>query len=134
MNWLQALVAPIVGAFTNWNDRKRAAESAKAKIKLARENNNHELNLTDAEWEALGKRAESDGWKDEWVTLVVTLPILVVFVAAFFSALLDNPTYVEAANAGVAAIKELLPNFHQILEVVVYAAVSIKGIQVLTKR
>lgn len=127
--WVAALVSPIVDIFNGWNERKKAKQSAQAKLKQARIEGNYNLRLTDAEWEAISKHAEDDGWKDEWVTVVITLPLLTVFIAAVASVLLSDPVYMEAAKAGTKAVKELLPNFGTVLEVVVYAAVSIKGVK-----
>lgn len=133
INWIQALIAPIAGIFNSWNQRKQAKDSALAKLQLAKQSHDVNLQLTDTEWEALGKRAEHDGWKDDWVTIIITLPLVTIFLAAIWSAYTGDPRMIDAVNSGIAAIQSLLPNFATILEVVVYAAVSIKGIGVLRK-
>ena len=133
MPWYQAIVAPLATIFTSWNDRKKAKETATSKLKMARQNNDYSLSLTEQEWEAIGKRAEGDGWKDDWVTIIITLPLLVIFLAAIYSAYSGDPLMINSVNEGVKAIKSLLPNFHTVLEIVVYAAVSIKGLGVLRK-
>lgn len=132
-NWLSVLVTPVSKAFVSVQQRKQAKDSAKAKIKMAKQNNDYNLQMTDTEWEALGKHTESDSWKDEWVTLVITLPIPVIFLGAIYSAFTGDPTFIEAVDSGVTAILTLLPNFHNILEIVVYAAISIKGVSSIAR-
>lgn len=137
MNWITSLISglasPIVDGFKSVQARKQAKESAKSKIKLAKQTGDFNLQMTDTEWEALGKNSEAGSWKDEWVTLVITLPIPVIFFAAIYSAYTGDPTYLNAVNAGVNAVLMLMPNFATVLEIVVYAAVSIKGVSSLTR-
>lgn len=130
---LKSLVSPLSNAYKANQERKKSKESAKAKLKLAKQTGNYDLQMTDTEWEALGKHSESDSWKDEWVTLVVTMPIPIIFFGAIYSAYTGDPTFLEAIKAGVAAVLTLMPNFQTVLEVVVYAAVSIKGVSSLTR-
>jgi len=130
---LSTLVSPLVDGFKAVQSRKKAKESAKAKLKMAKQTGDYNLQMTDTEWEALGKNSEKDSWKDEWVTLVLTLPIPVIFFAAIASAYTGNSAFVDAVKSGVEAILTLMPNFHDVLEIVVYAAVSIKGVSSLTR-
>jgi len=43
------------------------------------------------------------------------------------SVFLDNPMMAEAAKAGVSAIKELVPNYDELLYIVCLAAIGIKA-------
>ena len=63
----------------------------------------------------------------------MTLPLLSVFVLAVIAVLTGDIKYADAAQAGVTAVTQLLPNFNEILEVVVYAAVSIRAIKGFTR-
>lgn len=130
---LKAVVSPLADAFKSVQDRKKSKETAKAKIKLAKQTGDYNLQLTDTEWEALGKHSEDNSWKDEWVTLVITIPIPIIFFAAIYSAYTGNTAFLHAIEAGVLAVLTLMPNFQTVLEVVVYAAVSIKGVSALTR-
>ncbi len=130
---LTNLASPLVGLFKHKQEIKRAKQALDAKLKSAKQTGDYNLDLTDKEWEAVGKRSEGDGWKDEWVTIIITIAIPFVFISAILSAYTGDPIYFEAIKEGVAAIKDLLPNFPQILEVVVYAAVSIKAFNGLVR-
>lgn len=134
MTFLTALISPVFNTIQNYQSRKKAKESAKAKLKMAKQNNDYNLQLSDAEWQSLGKQAESDSFKDEWITIIITIPIPIIFFGAILSAYTANPIYIESINAGIDALKLLLPNFSKMLEVVVYAGVSIKGFSILSKK
>ncbi|MBO9492069.1 hypothetical protein J7384_17035 [Endozoicomonas sp. G2_1] len=131
--FFSSLVSPISKAYQSRQERKAAKESAESKIKLAKQTGDFKLDLTDAEWEALSKRTEGDSWKDEWVTVIITLPIPLIFISAILSAYTDNPAYISSIKAGVNALIQLIPNYRTILEIVVLAAVSIKSISVLKR-
>jgi len=79
---LGALAAPISKAYQAKQTRKAAAESAQAKLKLVGQEKRFDLDLKEAEWEALAKQQESASWKDEYVTLIITSPFVLLFLAA----------------------------------------------------
>lgn len=136
-SWIGGVVSgilnPVSNAYKANQDRKKARETGEAKLKLAKENNDTQLDMTQAEWEALSKKNEDGSWKDEWVTIITTLPIPIIFLSAIASAYLGDPLYLESAKQGVTAIKELLPNYEGIVEVVIYAALSIKGFNIIRR-
>lgn len=133
MSWFQTLVSPVTEIFKSWNGRKKAKEQAKAKLAMLKESNDAQVQFTNQEWQAMGKMAEGSSWKDEWVTVIMTLPIPFVFIAAIVTVLSGNPLYLESVLQGIEALKVLLPNYGDILEVVVYAAVSILGVKTVIK-
>lgn len=119
LNILAGLVSPITGYFT----KKTEAKLAIKKKQIER------LKGADdavAEWEQIQAEGANNSWKDEYVTVIVTFPIPVVFVCAFLAVLFENPLIVDAAKAGVDAIKELIPDYGQLVMVVCFAAMGIK--------
>ena len=124
MKWLadiaSGLVSPITNHFTKKNDNK---------TKVKQQNIQRLMNADDkeAEWESIQAEGGNNSWKDEWITLIITLPIPVIFVSVILSVMFDNPLMAEAAKAGVEAIKELVPNYAELLYIVCLAAIGIKA-------
>lgn len=83
----------------------------------------------EAEWEAIQAESGNNSWKDEWITLIITLPIPVIFISVILSVLFENPLIADAAKAGVTAIKELVPNYAELLYIVCLAAIGIKALK-----
>jgi hypothetical protein len=128
-----ALAAPIAKAYQAKQDRQAAAESAQAKLKLAGQEKRFNLNLKKAEWEALAKRQEPNSWKDEYVTLIITSPFALLFVAAMVSGYSGDMRYLDSVNLGLESLKSLGVELGELLNIVVLAAVSIKGMGLLRK-
>lgn len=87
-----------------------------------------------AAWEAAMGRSMENGWKDEYVTVMVTLPLLQIFLGNLASVWFpEKGTAILAANtASLNQIGSLMDTpYGQIMMVVVLAAVGIKGLKVL---
>ena len=54
---------------------------------------------------------------------------LAFFVCTFIAILFAKPELLEASDAAIASVKTLLPSYDEILEIVVLAAVGIKGLK-----
>ena len=130
---LGVLAAPISKAYQAKQTRKAAAESAQAKLKLVGQEKRFDLDLKEAEWEALAKQQESASWKDEYVTLIITSPFVLLFLAATASGYSGDMRYLDAVNLGLESLKSLGVELGELLKIVVLAAVSIKGMGLLRK-
>jgi hypothetical protein len=117
---ISGLVSPITNHFTKKNDNK-----TKIKLQQIERLKNSDDSL--AEWESIQAEGANSSWKDEWITLIITLPIPVIFVSVILSVLLDDPLIAEAAKDGVTALKELVPNYDELLYIVCLAAIGIKA-------
>ena len=126
MKWLadiaSGLVSPITNHFTKKNDNKTKVKQQQIQRLM---NSDDQL----AEWESIQAESGNNSWKDEWITLIITLPIPVIFVSVILSVLFENPLIAEAAKAGVTAIKALVPNYAELLYIVCLAAIGIKAIK-----
>lgn len=124
MKWLadiaSGLVSPVTNYFTKRNENK-------TKVKQQQIQRLMNADDKEAEWEAIQAESGNNSWKDEWVTLIVTLPIPVIFISVMLSVLFENPMIAEAAKSGVSAIKELVPNYNELLYIVCLAAIGIKA-------
>lgn len=126
MKWLadiaSGLVSPITNHFTKKNDNK-------TKVKQQQIQRLMNSDDKEAEWEAIQAESGNNSWKDEWITLIITLPIPVIFISVILSVLFENPLIADAAKAGVTAIKELVPNYAELLYIVCLAAIGIKALR-----
>lgn len=82
-----------------------------------------------AEWESIQAESGNNSWKDEYITIIITIPIPIIFFAVMYSVITGDPTIAEGAKAGVAALKELIPEYDQVLYVVALAAIGIKALK-----
>ena len=126
-----SIVEPISSAYKSNQERKKSTETAKAKIKLAKDNQDFKLDLSQSEWQSLSKKAEDGTWKDEYITLVITSPFLLSFVAGVLSGWTGDLSYITAVNAGISALTSLGLHLGELTYIVVLAAVSIKGVRLL---
>jgi len=132
-NMVTGLFSPISEAYQSNQKRKQASESAQAKLALAKVNNDYQLDLNNDEWEALSKQNEGGTWKDEYVTVIITSPFVLLFLASIVSSASGDMTYLNAVNLGIENIKNLGIDLGELMYVVVLAAVSIKGIGCMRK-
>lgn len=123
------LLSPISEAYKANQTRKTAKEAAKAKIKMAKQDGDFNLNMSDKEWEALSKEAESGTWKDEYVTIIITLPIPAIMIGAVYQAFTGDATLLVGINEGIGHLKNLGLDMGELMYIVVLAAVGIKGVK-----
>ena len=99
------ILGPIVSAVASLGGQWLKNRGEKAEAKHTRELRviNGEIDLDHAS--ASGMK---HSWKDEWLTLVFTLPIITIFI----SAILDSPETIERMVAGVQVLTTL-PEWYQ---------------------
>lgn len=121
------IVSPFVGAYMKYDENKTKVKTAK--LDLIR-------GETDAKaaWELVKAQSEGGSWKDEYITVVITLPVVVTFLAVLWSAYTGDKAAADAAKAAVDAVKELVPSYDDLLYMVCLAAVGIKGVKQVFKR
>ena len=74
---LGLVAQPIADYFTKREDRKTAEDAIKGKIALAKVNKDAKLELADHEIQVLRTKNADNSWKDEYVTVLVSMPIIV---------------------------------------------------------
>lgn len=123
LGWIGSLISGVVSPVTNHFTKKN---EGKTKEKLAQID--RLKNSEDAESELDKIIAENaNGWKDEYVTIIITLPVPVLFLSVIYSVATGDPTVADAAKEGVVALKELLPDYNNLLYVVCLAAIGIRA-------
>jgi len=100
----QALIAPILNIAKQWLNNKAQVSQATHEAKLKKIQ-------TDADWDATQANNAGTSWKDEWFTIVLSVPMIGAFVPSFvpyiqegFRVLETMPDYYKAfLGAAVAA-------------------------------
>ncbi len=111
--FIGALISPIVNAVSSFVGKRqdnKAAEKAAT-----------------ANWETAMGRSMENGWKDEYVTVVVTFPLWQIFIGYLYAAFTGEQAIIIAQAASMKQIGILMGTpYGDLLLVVVLAAVGIK--------
>lgn len=70
-----------------------------------------------ADWERIMAEASKNSWKDEWLTIVFSIPLILVFI----------PSMVGHIQSGFDALATLPTWYHEILMVIVLASFGVKA-------
>ena len=112
----QLVVGAVSKFVTNWQDQKKRDANAKAA------------------WEQAAGRSMENGWKDEYVTVVITFPLWQIFIGNLIGVWFpEKGTAIIAANtASMNQIGALMQTpYGDVMMLVVLAAVGIKGLKAL---
>ena len=126
---VKGIADPFSKAYQKNQDRKQARETGEAKIAQSKVEGNKEITLTDQEWEAISKKSESDSWKDEYVTIVITLPLILIFVGSLFGGFTGDYTILDETVKAIGKLSETGVDMGALMTAVVYAAVGIKAVK-----
>tara|TARA_R110000772_G_scaffold2839_1_gene10312 strand:+ start:25262 stop:25666 length:405 start_codon:yes stop_codon:yes gene_type:complete len=121
------VIGGVTGFFTRKQERKMAESSAKSKLMQSKQDGTQTIQLNDSEWEALSKKAEDGTWKDEYVTIIITMPIPLIMLGAIVAAFTGNTQLLDGVNQGIVNLTALGLDMGELMWVVVLAAVSVKG-------
>lgn len=121
-NAVGGIVSPITGYFTKKSENK-------TKVKLSQIDRLKSADDALSEWENIMAENSGNSWKDEYVTVIVTLPIITTFLAVFYSIFTGDPTAAHAAKEATNAVKELVPEYGNLVIGVCFAAIGIKAIK-----
>ena len=129
MNWfnpITALVSGVVGIFEKKQQRKANKEQAEAKLKQSKVTNAHEVTLTDAEGEALLAEGLKGSWKDEYVTIVVTAPIVLIILGVTYFAFTGDDRLLSSGTESIQALNEAGVDMGFLMNAVVLSAIGLK--------
>ena len=121
LNPIAAIVKPIATGITKIFTKKQDVKIAMTKAR------NGQV-MSDKEWEMISKAAESGSWKDEYITIIVTFPLLLMY----YGVLTDpNYTIFEASQIMMDKFNafDTSNGYGQLLWVTVLAALSIKAVK-----
>ena len=104
---IQALIAPLTELAGGWLKGKTDKQAAEAKLKLTEAEAKAKIMLSKetsvADWERIMAQGSQTSWKDEWLTILFSIPLVLVFlgdtgrdiVANGFSALETMPDWYQ---------------------------------------
>ena len=104
---LQSLIGPIAELAGGWLNAKTQAQQANAKLKLTEAETRSKILLSEktsvADWERIMAQGSQSSWKDEWLTILFSIPLILAFcgewgrgvVAEGFAALEQMPSYYQ---------------------------------------
>lgn len=108
----QAVAGLVGGAITKWQDRKANLAAA------------------NAAWETAAGKRMSNGWADEYVTILITLPLWQIFIGNLLFAYGGDERVMLANDKSLADIGALMDTpYGEVMMVVVVAAVGLKTIK-----
>lgn len=111
-------LVPIASLISGFFTKRQEAKTRESEAKAA--------------WETAVGRSMENGWKDEYVTVVITFPLWQIFIGNLLHAFIDNDAILKANQASLTQIGELMNTpYGDLMMVVVLAAVGIKGLKVL---
>ena len=122
---LQMLIAPIAEVAKTWIGGKVEASRAKSEANLeitkAKAEIAKKVAAGELEWNQAMAEASASSWKDEWLTILVSIPLVLAFtgnedvVMKGFAALEQMPDFyktavgvVFAASFGIQSIKNMM--------------------------
>lgn len=126
LGFLSVLVKPLTSVYEAYIDRKKTKDSLKSKAALAKQADATNVTLTDAEWELASKQLENSSWKDEYVTIVITSPLVGILGGAVYHAFTEDDRVLTGVMDGIEAIGTLGIDMGLLMEIVVLAAVGLK--------
>ena len=123
-----SLISGVTGFFTKKQEIKAATKTAAAKLASVKEVGAQNLELTDAEWESLSVQTQQGSWKDEYVTLIITSPIVLILVGAVMAALgfTAGSQILTGTLNGITELKALGMDYGLLVNGVVFAAIGLK--------
>ena len=131
---MNPLISSIAGVVTKpltklgqkYIERKTNQDTLKSKAVLAKQADATQITLTDAEWETVSKGLEGGTWKDEWITINMTLPITGILLGAFYAACTGNSVLLDGAVDGIKALNEAGIPMPELMTATVFAGLGLK--------
>ncbi len=124
-----ALIGPIAGLASSWLQGKAEKNAAEAQLKLSEAEAKAKILLSEktsvADWERLMAQGSQTSWKDEWLTILFSVPLILSFCGEW-----GRQTVSEGFNALMA-----MPDWYQYtLGVIVAASFGVRSAAKLFRR
>ena len=119
---LQALIGPLTELAGGWLKGKADAQAAAANLKLveaeAKATIMKSAATSEADWERLMAQGSQNSWKDEWLTILFSIPLILSFCGEWGRTI---------TSEGFAAL-EVMPDWYQYsLGVIVAASFGVRS-------
>ena len=119
---LNMLIGPIADLAGTWLNGKVETKAAETKVKVARAEAEAQIMLSratsEADWEKIMAQGSQNSWKDEWLTILFSIPLILVFTGDWGREVVEN---------GFTAL-ETMPEWYQYtLGVIVAASFGVRS-------
>lgn len=118
------IVSPITDIIRIKQERKMQRDVARAKLAQAKQAGETEVTLKDAELEVVLANQMEKSWKDEFVTIVILLPYLLIFgggIAAAFG----EPRVLEGVSISIQTLVAADVDVGTLMTAVVFSAIGL---------
>jgi len=120
---IQALIGPLTELAGGWLKGKADAQAAAANLKLveaeAKATIMKSAATSEAEWEKLMAQGSQNSWKDEWLTILFSIPLILSFLPFEWAK--------QAVNDGFAALETMPSWYSYTLGVIVAASFGVRS-------
>lgn len=120
---IQALIGPITELAGGWLKGKADAQAAAANLKLveaeAKATIMKSAATSEAEWEKLMAQGSQNSWKDEWLTVLFSIPLILSFLPFEWAK--------QAVTDGFAALETMPSWYSYTLGVIVAASFGVRS-------
>ena len=114
MSIFASVIGPVADLGRTWLEGKVAKTKAKAEAEATVMINQSK---SAADWETAMARASNQSWKDEWITILFSIPLVLAFV----------PSAVPYVREGFAVLATM-PDWYQYgLSVIIAASFGVRG-------
>ena len=115
MSIFASVIGPVADLGKTWLEGKVAKTKAKAEAEAAVMINQSK---SAADWETAMARASNTSWKDEWITILFSIPLVLAFI----------PSAVPYVREGFAVLATM-PDWYQYgLSVIIAASFGVRGV------
>ena len=81
---IQALIGPVANLAGSWLQGKADKNAASAELKLTEAKAKAQILLSEktsvADWERIMAEGSKSSWKDEWIVIVLSIPLVLAFI------------------------------------------------------
>lgn len=116
LNLAKMMVGPVSNLVGGYFKNKAEEKQAKHQAKM-------EVIKNDADWESKMADASASSWKDEFWTVVLSIPVFMVGYAI----IADDVTIIERVHLGFNALSELPEWYQYLLFIAISSSFGIRG-------
>jgi len=120
MSIFSALIGPVAGLAKSYLSNKAEEKQAKHQAKMS-------VIQNDADWESKMADASKDSWKDEFWTIVLSVPVFMVGYAI----VVNDLTVIDRVEQGFVALSGLPEWYQYLLFIAISSSFGIKGVSKL---
>ena len=112
------IISAVGGVATAWRNKKVEETKAKGELKVAVEKRKTKMATGEIDWDQTMAEASKDSWKDEWLVLLFSVPLILAFCGDWGRAIVES---------GFAALETAPEWYRYTLGVIVAASFGFRG-------